>query len=50
MDERTRIEKDIVMFKKNLQKINGTEMNEKQKNIIELASQYNQDSKYYLEK
>ena len=46
MDEKTRIEKDIVMFEENLKKIN-----DKQKNkIIELATQYYQDSKYYLEK
>jgi hypothetical protein len=50
MDEKTRIEKDIVMFKDNIGKINVNNFNEKQKKIIELATQYFEDSKYYLEK
>jgi hypothetical protein len=47
MDEKTRIEKDIVMFKENIE---GFETEEKHKKIVELADQYYQDSKYYLEK
>lgn len=50
MDEKTRIEKDVLMFKENLQKVHQMDVNRKQKKIIELASQYYEDSKYYLEK
>jgi hypothetical protein len=48
MDEKTRIQKDITMFEGNIKKkIKTTENNQK---IIELATQYFEDSKYYLEK
>lgn len=47
MDEKTRIKKDIVMFEENIKK---TKTHKNQKKIIELASQYFEDSKYYLEK
>ena len=50
MDEKTRIKKDIVMFEENIQKIRQKELNDTQKKIIELANQYYNDSKYYLEK
>ena len=50
MDEKTRIEKDIVMFEENIQKIKQENINDSQKKTIELASQYYKDSKYYLEK
>ena len=46
MDEKTRIKKDIVMFEENIKK---TKTQKNQKEIIELASQYFEDSKYYLE-
>ena len=45
MDEKTRIQKDIVMFEEN---IKNTKI--QQNKAIELATQYYQDSKYYLEK
>jgi len=50
MDEKTRIQKDIIMFKENLQKLKQTTTNETQKKTIELADQYYKDSQYYLEK
>ena len=50
MDENTRIKKDIVMFEDNFKQLNLTDMSTTQKKIIELASQYFQDSKYYLDK
>ena len=50
MEERLRIEKDIIMFEENLQKIKNKPSNENINKIIELAKQYYQDSKYYLEK
>jgi len=50
MDEKTRIEKDIVMFEENLQQINQDNINDQQKKILELATQYYEDAKYYLEK
>ena len=42
-----RIQKDITMFENNIKKI---KIPENQKKILELSSQYYQDSKYYLEK
>jgi len=50
MDEKKRIEKDIVMFEENLQKIKQKDVDDTQKKIVKLASQYYNDSKYYLEK
>lgn len=50
MDEKIRIEKDIVMFEKNLPQLNNEELLVAQKKTVELAKQYYKDSKYYLEK
>jgi hypothetical protein len=50
MDEKNRIEKDIVMFKENLPQLDHKELSDAQKKIVELAKQYYEDSKYYLEK
>jgi len=50
MDEKTRIKKDIMMFEENLQQINKVNISDQQKKILELATQYYEDAKYYLEK
>ena len=50
MDEKTRIEKDIVMFEENHSKIDSKKLKKSQEKIVELAKQYFEDSKYYLEK
>ena len=50
MDEKTRIEKDLVMFEENLSLLEGKNLTESQQKTIELAKQYYKDSKYYLEK
>ena len=50
MDEKTRIEKDIVMFQENITKLEKLKLNEKQESVVQLAKQYYEDSKYYLEK
>ena len=50
MDEKTRIEKDIVMFQENIPNLEKIKLNEKQESIVQLAKQYYDDSKYYLEK
>jgi uncharacterized protein len=50
MDEKKRIEKDIVMFEENLPKLDNKKLIEKQKKTVELAKQYYKDSIYYLEK
>ena len=50
MDEKTRIEKDLVMFEENLSLLEGKNLTESQQKTIELAKQYCKDSKYYLEK
>ncbi len=47
MDEKTRIQKDITTFEENIKK---TKNNKNQEKIRELATQYFEDSKYYLEK
>jgi uncharacterized protein len=50
MDEKTRVQKDIVMFEENIKQINHHILTEKQKKTIELATQYYEDTKYYTEK
>ena len=50
MDEKTRIKKDIVMFEENIKETEKLSLSSSQKKTIELASQYFEDSKYYLEK
>jgi len=50
MDEQTRIKKDIVMFEENITKTKEKNLTKPQEKTIELASQYFEDSKYYLEK
>lgn len=50
MDEKTRIEKDIIMFEQNLTQLEGKILSMNQKKTIELAKQYFNDAKYYFEK
>ena len=50
MDEKTRVQKDIVMFEENIKQINEKAITDSQKKILELASQYYQDTKYYAGK
>lgn len=50
MEENTRIEKDLVMFEDNLKKIGERKLSLSQNKTLELAKQYYQDAKYYLEK
>lgn len=50
MDEKTRVQKDIVMFEENIKQINEKTISDTQKKTLELASQYYQDTKYYAAK
>ena len=50
MDEKTRVQKDIDMFEKNIQQLPKNELTYATKKIIELASQYYEDTKYYAQK
>ena len=50
MEEKTRIEKDIVMFEENLLKLDNKKFSKIKEKTVELAKQYYKDSKYYLEK
>lgn len=50
MNEKIRIDKDIVMFEENLSKIKQKKLSDSQEKIVILAKQYFEDSKYYLEK
>jgi len=50
MKEKVRIEKDIVMFEENLEKIKDKKPKHFKIKIVELAFQYYEDSKYYMEK
>jgi len=50
MDDKTRIEKDIVMFKENIEKTQKISLTDSQKKTITLASQYYEDTKYYHKK
>jgi hypothetical protein len=50
MDEKTRIQKDIIMFEENIKKTEKISLTHSQKKNIELAAQYYKDSKYYKDK
>jgi uncharacterized protein len=50
MDEKTRVQKDIVMFEENIKQINQTTLTDTQKKTLELATQYYEDTKYYTQK
>ena len=50
MNEKTRVQKDIVMFEENSIKLQDTSLTISQKKTFELATQYYQDTKYYAEK
>ncbi|UCF50700.1 MAG: DUF357 domain-containing protein [Thermoplasmatales archaeon] len=50
MNEKTRIEKDIIMFQENLIQLKEIKLSLSQNKTIELAKQYYNDSKYYLKK
>lgn len=50
LNDKKRIDKDILMFQENLEKIKNIDLDEKYKFIIELSKQYFEDSKYYLKK
>ena len=50
MDEKTRVQKDIIMFEENIKQINENTLTENQKKTLELASQYYHDTKYYSDK
>jgi len=50
MDEKKRVQKDIVMFEENVKQINEITITDSQKKTLELASQYYEDTKYYAKK
>jgi len=50
MDQKTRIDKDIVMFGENLSHLKQKKLSDSQEKTVVLAKQYFEDSKYYLEK
>jgi hypothetical protein len=50
MDEKTRVQKDIIMFEENIKQIREKTITDSQKKTLELASQYYQDTKYYAGK
>ena len=43
-----RIQDDIDFFEKNLKKLSSHELNNTNKDVVELAKQYYEDAKYYL--
>ena len=49
MDEKTRIEKDLVMFEENLKTLENKKLTKVQSKTVELATQYFSDAKYYLD-
>jgi uncharacterized protein len=50
MDEKTRVQKDIVMFEQNIHRLDKKTLTDRQKKIMELATQYYEDTKYYTQK
>jgi hypothetical protein len=47
MDEKTRVQKDIAMFEKNVARLSDKTITEAEGKIISLARQYYEDTKYY---
>ena len=50
MEEKTRIEKDIIMFEENIAQLDKKNLTNPQIKTVELSKQYYEDSKYYLNK
>lgn len=50
LDEKTRIQKDIVMFEENIQKLKNMNLSDSKNKTVELSTQYFEDSKYYLDR
>jgi hypothetical protein len=50
MEEKTRIEKDIIMFEENIAQLDKKKLTNPQIKTVELSKQYYEDSKYYLDK
>lgn len=50
MDAVERIEKDIVLFTKNIKEIESIKIDEDERKVVEMAINYRKDTDYYLEK
>ena len=50
MDAVERIEKDIVLFTKNIKEIESIKIDEDEIKVVEMAINYRKDTDYYLEK
>jgi len=50
MDAIERIEKDIVLFTKNIKEIESIKIDEHERKVVEMAINYRKDTDYYLEK
>ncbi len=50
MDAVDRIEKDIVLFTKNIKEIESIKIDEDERKVVEMAINYRKDTDYYLEK
>ena len=50
MEEKARIEKDIIMFEENIAQLDKKKLTNPQIKTVELSKQYYEDSKYYLDK
>jgi len=50
MDAVERIQKDIILFTKNIKEIESIKIHEKEQQVVEMAKNYRKDTDYYLEK
>ncbi|WP_048191250.1 DUF357 domain-containing protein [Methanobacterium sp. SMA-27] len=50
MDAIERIEKDVVLFTKNIKEIESIKIDEDERKVVEMAINYRKDTDYYLEK
>ncbi len=50
MEAVERIEKDIVLFTKNIKEIESIKIDEDERKVVEMAINYRKDTDYYLEK
>lgn len=50
MDEIDRIKKDMELFSKNIKELELIKISDSEKKIVEMASNYSNDTLYYMEK
>ncbi|HMK54924.1 MAG TPA: DUF357 domain-containing protein [Methanobacteriaceae archaeon] len=50
MDALERIEKDLILFEKNIKELESIKLSEEEETIVDMARSYTQDTSYYVKK